>query len=84
MTQIKIATIIFLMALLVGCVPGSWVMHDPAELTPEQLEAMKGLGYDAVRCATVKGPPADSVTVDPWAPKPSERLVRLPVTDEIV
>jgi len=64
------------MALLVGCVPGSWVMHDPAELTPEQLEAMKALGYDAVRCATVKGPPPGGTVSSVTIPKDRPSFVK--------
>lgn len=60
MTQTKTAIAIAVMIAafaLAGCVPGSMFMNDPSNMTPEQLEAYKAMGYRAVRCATVAGGP---------------------------
>ena len=51
------AKILLLCSLLSGCVPGGLWMHDPSNMTPEQLEKYKTMGYRAVRCATVAGGP---------------------------
>jgi hypothetical protein len=43
--------------VLTGCGPGGLFLPNIKDYTPEQLESFKDLGYDAVRCANVKGPP---------------------------
>ena len=60
MSQIKtmlVAAGLIVLLSISGCVPGGLFMADPASMTPEQMQAMKGLGYRAVRCATVAGGP---------------------------
>lgn len=37
--------------------PGGLFLPNIKDYTPEQLKEYKDLGYDAIRCATVKGPP---------------------------
>ena len=43
--------------VLTGCGPGGLFLPNIKDYTPEQLDALKELGWDAVRCANVKGPP---------------------------
>lgn len=73
---IDAAGLALLLSLTVGCVPGSMVMADPASLSPEQMEAMKALGYDAVRCATVKGPPPGGTVSSVTIPKDRPAIVK--------
>ena len=65
-----------LLFLLSGCVPGGFFMHDPSSMTPEQLEKYKALGYDAIRCLTVKGPPPGGTVTSVTVPKDRKVLVK--------
>lgn len=55
--------------MIAGCVPGGFFMHDPSGMTPEQLEKYKALGYEAIRCVTVKGPPPGGTVTSVTIPK---------------
>lgn len=72
----KKAVSIGLMFLLSGCVPGGFFMHDPSGLSPEQLEKYKALGYDAIRCVTVKGPPPGGTVTSVTIPKNRKAVVK--------
>lgn len=48
---------IFIALILAGCGPGGLFLPNIKDYTPEQLDAMKEFGYDAVRCGNAKGPP---------------------------
>lgn len=48
-------SIIFL--LLTSCASAGIITPALKDYTPEQLEQLKDLGWDAVRCGTLSGPP---------------------------
>lgn len=76
MNKTAIAVLLVAFALS-GCVPGGMLMHDPSEMTPEQLEKYKALGYDSVRCATVSGgPPVGGTVTSVTIPKDRPAIVK--------
>ena len=66
-----------LLFLLSGCVPGGLFMHDPSAMSPEQLEKYKALGYDAIRCLTVYGPPPGGKVTSVTIPKTRNATVKM-------
>lgn len=72
-----VAGVLALLLSISGCVPGGFFMADPASMSTEQLEAYKGLGYDAIRCATVQGgPPVGGVVTSVTIPKDRPATVK--------
>lgn len=63
--------------LMGGCGPGGLFLPNIKDYTPEQLEAYKDLGYDAIRCATVKGPPPSGTVTTVTVPKNRKVWVRM-------
>ena len=75
--MIQKSVLILLTLLLEACVPGGLFMHDPSTMTPEQLEKYKALGYDAIRCATVYGPPPGGKVTSVTIPKTRAATVKM-------
>ena len=75
MKQILLALMLALLLLSASCGPGGLFLPNIKDYTPEQLEVYKDLGYDAVRCANVKGPPPSGNVTTVTIPK--ERVAKL-------
>ena len=70
------AMLVFLLAFVVGCVPGGLLMTDSSNMTPEQMDAYQRLGYDAIRCPTVQGPPGGGTVTSVTVPKERKAVVK--------
>jgi len=73
---IALSAMIFFLLSISGCAPGGLLLTDSSNMTPEQMEAYQKLGYDAIRCATVQGPPGGGTVTSVTIPKNRKALVK--------
>lgn len=85
MKELLIAAALVILLSLAGCGPGGLFLPNIKDYSPEQLEAMKDLGYDPIRCAHVSGPPPQGIVTTVTVPKnrPAKVLFRGCVVESI-